>query len=296
MFREKISAIYKDLSPSYQRVAEFVLDHYHEVAFLTATQLASRLGVDAATVVRCCQRLGYDGYPELLQDVRATVREEIQRMISPTFPTEGMVGRFRAALDSERTNLERLQSQFSDEQVEELLNAFSAAGRVFVMGHWLGAQAARLFADWMTTLGRPTQFVELDPVSISLSLRDLGQGDLIVGLILYGPAEELATIFDLAKRRGAMSVAISNSRSAPAARSADLVITYPGESIDKAPSYGSLFTLLSVLINSLAPQGWASVKDAADQGHEQLLNASYKTLRDMDVYKSVEAEEAAQMR
>jgi DNA-binding MurR/RpiR family transcriptional regulator len=290
MFREKISSAYKDLSPSYQRVAEFVLDHYHEVAFLTATQLASKLGVDAATVVRCCQRLGYEGYPELLQDIRAVVKEEIQRMISPTFPTEGQVGRFRAALDMERTNLERLQSQFGDDEIQDLLNAFVSATHIYILGHWLGAHAARLLADWLTLLNLPAQLVELDPVSTSLAFRDLGKDDLVVGLILYGPAEELATVYDIARRRGAKSLAISNSRSAPAARGADLVITYPAESLDKAPSFSSLFTLINVLMNTLVPEGWAGLKDSLDRGHTQHMDATYTTLRDMDVYKSTEAQ------
>src|SRR3990172_2838399 len=77
MFREKVSKTYSTLSPSYRRIADFLLDHHNEAAFMTATQLARRVEVNTATVVRFAQRLGYDGYPELLQDVRSIVRSRL---------------------------------------------------------------------------------------------------------------------------------------------------------------------------------------------------------------------------
>ncbi|MER3457710.1 MAG: hypothetical protein C4309_02860 [Chloroflexota bacterium] len=45
-FKETIRSNYGRLSPGYRRVADFLLDNYREVAFMTATQLARRVGVD----------------------------------------------------------------------------------------------------------------------------------------------------------------------------------------------------------------------------------------------------------
>ncbi len=86
-FKEIIRSNYGRLSPSYRRVADFLLDNYHEVAFMTATQLAHRVGVDTTTVVHFAQRLGYDGYPELLEEIRHTVRAEMQRLLAEVPPT-----------------------------------------------------------------------------------------------------------------------------------------------------------------------------------------------------------------
>ena len=44
------------------------MSNYYEVSFMTAAQLAYAVGVDTTTVVRFSQRLGYNGYPELLSD------------------------------------------------------------------------------------------------------------------------------------------------------------------------------------------------------------------------------------
>ena len=83
MYRERIRDHYDRLSRSYRRVADHIMSNYYEVSFMTAAQLAYAVGVDTTTVVRFSQRLGYNGYPELLADIRAQVRDEIYTAYEP---------------------------------------------------------------------------------------------------------------------------------------------------------------------------------------------------------------------
>lgn len=76
-YRRRIEQFYENLSPSYTRTADYILRHYLEVAFMTAAELADKVGTDTTTIVRFAQRLEYPGYPHLLDDIRAHVREEI---------------------------------------------------------------------------------------------------------------------------------------------------------------------------------------------------------------------------
>ena len=83
MYREKIREYYDHLSRSYRRVADYIMSKYYEVSFMTAAQLAYAVGVDTTTVVRFSQRLGYNGYPELLHDIREQVKSEIYAAYEP---------------------------------------------------------------------------------------------------------------------------------------------------------------------------------------------------------------------
>ena len=47
------------MSKSFAKLADFLLDSYVEAAFMTASELAQALNLDAATVVRFSQHLGY---------------------------------------------------------------------------------------------------------------------------------------------------------------------------------------------------------------------------------------------
>ena len=83
IFRQRIRAAYDHFSPSYCKVADFLLDEYRTAAFLNASGVAQHLNVDPATVVRFAQRLGYPGYPQLAREVQIAVRRELTAAFAP---------------------------------------------------------------------------------------------------------------------------------------------------------------------------------------------------------------------
>ena len=53
-----------NLSRGEHVVAGFALDHPEDILILSVTDLAARLNVSEATVIRFCQHMGYRGYHE----------------------------------------------------------------------------------------------------------------------------------------------------------------------------------------------------------------------------------------
>ncbi len=49
----------------------------YKAALMTATELAHQVDVDAATVVRFAQRLGYDGFPQLQSEIKDKVKQDL---------------------------------------------------------------------------------------------------------------------------------------------------------------------------------------------------------------------------
>ena len=109
MYREKIREYYDHLSRSYRRVADFIMSKYYEVSFMTAAQLAYAVGVDTTTVVRFSQRLGYNGYPELLHDIREQVKSEIYAAYEPKpLNPDNPAGTFKDRIEHEQHNLRQM--------------------------------------------------------------------------------------------------------------------------------------------------------------------------------------------
>ena len=74
MFQDRIRANYDGLTPGFRKLADFIMNSTLDVAFLTATELSRRVGVDPATVVRFAQELGYSGFRELSIEIKRYVR------------------------------------------------------------------------------------------------------------------------------------------------------------------------------------------------------------------------------
>src|SRR2546421_4977955 len=58
------------LGPHRQQLIRSIVDHCEETCFLSSRELAKRYGVDAATVVRTAQALGYTHFADFAGDLR----------------------------------------------------------------------------------------------------------------------------------------------------------------------------------------------------------------------------------
>ena len=61
----QIRTHYDSLSKSHRRLADFILENLHEVAFLSINELSQRTGISPATITRFARRLDFQGYPDL---------------------------------------------------------------------------------------------------------------------------------------------------------------------------------------------------------------------------------------
>jgi len=275
MFRERIRERYEKLTPSFRRIADYLLDNYQEAAFLTGSQLAKKLRVDPATVVRFAQRLGYDGYPDLARDVRALVQEELQVQepvleAQPETPAELL----RAILLSEAQNLERLGRSLTDSVVEEIVQAILKARHILVVGQGPLAGEAAAVAHRLNILGLSAKALNMDLVNVSMALQGVGEGDLVLGLEIseyaFGSVDA-TNLLRMAAQQGATTVSITGRASAPLARAADITVAVPTASIVGVPSTGSLTAFLNALLLVIAKERLSEQKALA-KNFEQLVH------------------------
>lgn len=274
MFRERIKEAYDDLSTGYRTVADFLLDHPFDAAFMTASNIAKRLDVDTATVVRFAQRLGYEGYPELLEDVRTIVRAEIQRGLTPAETAPGDVGTFRRSIEAEHRNLDQLLSGLADETIDQLLASITQARHILVVGQWAMEPLGQFFALWLKAMGKPVQAISADILSAGYALRDLTAQDVVIALSFTSLGAEMINTLRVAKTSGAQIIVFATNRSQAAARLANLEVICPGENVQPMGSFAGIATAMAALLNTMIarnPQGYADGAAAFEKVYAALL-------------------------
>ncbi|MBW1972982.1 MAG: MurR/RpiR family transcriptional regulator, partial [Deltaproteobacteria bacterium] len=76
-FLEIIKENQSKLTNSQKKALEYILDHYDEVPFLSASRLARKIGVSEATIIRLSQAMGFDGFPEFKKRLQELFKERI---------------------------------------------------------------------------------------------------------------------------------------------------------------------------------------------------------------------------
>jgi len=251
VFRERIQAKYSELTPSFRKLADFILQDQLDAAFMTATEMAQHLGVDAATVVRFAQTLGYSGFRQLIKEIQRTVKAELLASYSPSLDASEDTALLRNLLENERHNLALAQARVT-EQANSILPMLTTAKRIWVTGQGSGAHLAALFASSLRQVGLPAAFVAPDPLEAAANLRNLGEDDVVISYSVSGLELDVANVIEFARQQGAKTLAFSASEVAAAVLVAEIAIVCPGSTRTPITSVTGLTALSTALITAYA--------------------------------------------
>jgi DNA-binding MurR/RpiR family transcriptional regulator len=261
VYQDRIREIYVHLSPGYRRIADFLLNRYQEAAFMTAAQVGRASDVDTTLVVRFAQRLGYPGFPELIDDIQADVKRDLQAVYEPAPEDNSAAGVLRRTLVEDRNNLEYTLLHMDNATVQKIVDLLDAAPRIFVSGDGSSICLAEAFAMRIVLLGMTAHVIsgELSgQTSIAIGARP---GDVFLGIGSTPFAVGVAAILKLMRQAGAHTIGIVDSPTNPVAGTAEHVIVAPARTVGRMPSWTSHAAVLHGLMQALALRRIDSVSE-----------------------------------
>lgn len=261
MYREKIRQYYDHLSRSYRKVADYIMSDYYEVSFMTAAQLAHTVGVDTTTVVRFSQRLGYNGYPELLNDVRTQVKTEIYaeyepKELSPLNP----IATFKERTEHEQQNLRQMLTHNPPEKIEVISAMLDSTQHIVLVAEGYAESVAEMAAQQFRHLGISAEAAADEPVKRAATLMNLKPGMLVIGISATEYGGAVARALEFARQKECKTLGVVGSLASPVNRAADEVIYAPTDSSGPLPSVVALVAALSALVRIASRDSVESVE------------------------------------
>lgn len=275
MYRDQIKQMYQHLSPSYRKVADFLLDHYREAAFMNASALAQHLNVDPATVVRFAQRLGYPGYPELAQEIRSLVKEEIASSREPALAT-GVPTFLRESIRQDVQNMEDLLLHNPAEALEKVVNRIGQARRVYVVGEEATGYLAAFFVAQLQRLGYLATRIPPDPVQGGRLLAEIGPQDMVIGIGCSRQAVDVAAVLKTAAEAGAQTIGLAESLTSPVAMAAAEALQIPQTAKGPLTSPVSLMAFLNAVVQNLGQAAQEKVAQGTIRARRALVSLAVK--------------------
>lgn len=245
------------LTRSQQRIMRYIMDHYEEAIFLTASQLARKVKVSEATVVRMAQALGFDGYPGM----QKKFREGLRNRLSTVTRLEHAVDHVREqgnvlmnVLQEDIRNLSQTLRDLPVELFEQAVEQIQTARRIFVVG-LRGAHAPALtLATYLRFLGKETQLLVPGHGELWDILQGLAKTDLIIGISFPRYTRFTVEILEHSRRQGARVGAITDSPLSPLARHAHWVLTAHCELDSFIESFTAATSLVNALLTAISIQ------------------------------------------
>ncbi len=247
LYEERIRRERPRMSRSFAKLADFLLDSYIEAAFMTASELAHSLDLDAATVVRFSQFLGYSGFPELQREIRERVKANLlirpkQAEIPET--TQGIVSK---AMQEVILALEQTRLTLDTEAMERLVERVAQVRRTVVLAEGPAQPTAYSLNHYLEQGGFQVYIARTGLADLARTVNTATPQDLFLALEVEGKSPYIARALAEARARGISTAAIVGAPSLASARAADIVLAAQAH-----PSLGVGIVSLEVIVYTLA--------------------------------------------
>ncbi|MEW6400989.1 MAG: MurR/RpiR family transcriptional regulator [Chloroflexota bacterium] len=269
----RIMSVNSPLSRSHKKLACFVSDNGLFVAFASAAALGNQVGVSAATVVRFCRTIGYEGYAELQAAVRANLPTYIHKVEKLERESEALDKdqAVKLVFDLDMKNLSRTIASLDAEKFKAATAALAQASDILVVGGGLSAAPALYFAHSLKVMGIDARAVLNGGIPLALELIRLKTTSVIIGFSVWRYVCDTITAMEQAKSLGATRLAITDSTVAPLAQRADYAFQVATDGVAHSLSLTSMMTLINAFIAALS---FVRPEETARAVHE--VDAAYR--------------------
>jgi RpiR family carbohydrate utilization transcriptional regulator len=221
---KRIEELMPDLSPTQQRVAQWLVAHPKQAASATLAEVSRQTGASEPTVIRFCRHIGLSGFRELairLTEALSQPVTYVHRAVSADDATSDAVAK---VMDSSIQSLIELRSQMSAMPTDTAVGVMKNARQLAFAGLGASGHVADDACHKFFRLGIPCS--TLTNVPKILQFAAIAQaGDVMIITSHTGRWSELARAARLARDCGAVVIAVTDPASS-LANEADILFPF----------------------------------------------------------------------
>ncbi len=250
-----IAAHMADFSKGQRRIAQYILEHYDEAAFMTAFRLGETVGVSESTVVRFAAELGFEGYPELQKAVQELIRSKLNSIqrIEVTCARMADDDVLDHILSCDIANIRQTLDNMPRDTFYEAVDAIIHARKVYIFGAGSCRSLANFMVYYLKMLLEDIQLVyPSSEMEILEEMFHIDERDVLIGLSFPRYSSKAVKTLHFAHSRNAKVVALTDSRSSPIAPFADHLLLAKSDMATIVDSLVAPLSLINALIVAVA--------------------------------------------
>jgi DNA-binding MurR/RpiR family transcriptional regulator len=214
----------KNLSSSRQRLLNQILQEADETFFLSSRELGNRYSVDAATIVRTVQAMGYEKFADFSRDLRNHFVTQITpytAMRAATQKSRSVADYIHQSIEKDLENLNLLKASLDVDRVIELAKQIHVTRRIIVVGIDFAASLAMSLSYGLLRLGCDAEAPAGTSGLVQNKISIMTGKDLLIAISFGKCLRETVEATRRARQRGVPTFGITDSDKTPIARFCD---------------------------------------------------------------------------
>lgn len=284
-FNQLISDKYGQFTKGEKQIANYLRRNQDESAFLSVGELAERLGLSEATLVRFARKMGFESYPAM----REALQENFRRRVSHSARLRNRLDELREAGDIfERVTVteidyltEALQT-VDRRALEEAVQQMITCDRIYVFGTGPSISLVHLLNLRLTRFGKLVIPLTLTGRETLEPLLLMSRHDLLFAIGFFDINPALQIVLDYAREVRCPAVLLTDTLDSIIGEKVDIVLAAKRGPVSAFHSLVVPMTIINTLLLEFANKNQDVVTtklDKLDQLRERLkkTNGSSKT-------------------
>lgn len=224
LFLEAIKYRMPQMTKSFKRIAQYVLEHRGEVINQNISEISEATSTSDATVIRFCRSLGCEGYQDFKIKLAQSASSDLDAYSSSLSEHSSSAAIIQKVFSTGTVALQETLQTLDWKKLDEAAEKLAAAKSITIICSGNSLTVGRDLQTKLLKIGLNC-FLTPDIDLQLMRIAALGEGDLVFCISHTGSTR---TVHDLAKRakeKGASILLLCAQAKTPIGRLADLVIT-----------------------------------------------------------------------
>ncbi len=275
-FSQLISDHFNQLTKSEKRIANYLRKNQEESAFLSAGELADRLGLSEATIVRFARTLGFGSYPAM----RTMLQEEFRRRVTHSSRLRSRLDDLREAGDifeqvtvSEIDYLTQALQTIDREALHQAVSQLIEHERIFVFGTGPSISLVDLMNVRLTRFGKQVVALMTAGREMLEPLPLMTDQDLLFAIGFFDVNPSLQIVLGHAEEVGCPVILLTDTLGSVIGDKASIVLAAKRGPVSAFHSLVVPMTIINTLLLAVANEDQEQVManlDKLDQLRERL--------------------------
>src|ERR1044071_3231863 len=220
----------RQLNPRRQRLIRAILDSADETCFLSSREMAKRFHIDATTILRTTQALGYGSFADFAADLRQHFISRINpytALKAATKEKRSVADHIDHSLEKAIDNLNILKSELDTQGVIGLAKLIKRSRHVVVVGLDFAASLSYYLAYGLLALGFDAEAPIGSSGNLQYKVEVLGPKDLLIAISFGQCLRDTVESVLRARKQGVPTFGITDNNTSPIARYCDASLITP---------------------------------------------------------------------
>lgn len=256
-FGQVVAEYYQQLTKSEKQIANYLRKNQEESAFLSAAELADRLGLSEATIVRFARTVGFDSYPSM----REVLQENFRRRVTHSVRLQSRLEElhdggdiFERMVASEIDYLSHALETVDREAFQQAVNLMKSHKRVFVFGLGPSVSLVELMEIRLCRVGWDVVPLTMTGREILEPLLKMNEQDLLFCICFFDLTAALELVLDYANEVNARIIMLTDTLGSIIGDKADVVLAARRGPVSGFHSLVVPMTVINTLLLALAQE------------------------------------------